>query len=187
MSEPTEPIARIEAALSRLGAEHEPPAGWEARVLAATAPPQRRSWWWLALPGALVAAAAVFVLLPPQTSALKLSLAFDPGPVVLRARGSEPQLGDTVRATATGGGKHRAVWVFHNEAKMVVACPGPEHCRQSEDEMTAVVEIKKIGTYQIVVLSANDPLPRPTGHFDEDAAAVDRANVTSSRHDLTIR
>jgi hypothetical protein len=181
MSEPTEPIARIEAALSRLGAEHEPPVGWEARVLAATAPPPRRSWWWLALPGALAAAAAVFVLLPQQPSALKLSFAIDPGPVVLRARGTDPQLGDTVRATATGGGKHRAVWVFHNEGKLVVACPGSEHCRQSEDEMT------QIGTYQLVVLSAADPLPRPTGHFDEDAAAADRANVTMSRHDLTVR
>ena len=44
-----EPISRIEAALARLGAEHEPPVGWEARVLAATAPPPRRAWWWLAI------------------------------------------------------------------------------------------------------------------------------------------
>ena len=36
---------RIEEALVRLGAEHEPPPGWEARVLAAVRPPRRRVWW----------------------------------------------------------------------------------------------------------------------------------------------
>jgi hypothetical protein len=35
MSDPNDPSRRLEAALERLGAEHVPPTGWEARVLAA--------------------------------------------------------------------------------------------------------------------------------------------------------
>ncbi len=34
---------RIVAALQRLGIEHEPPIGWEARVLSSTVPP-RGTW-----------------------------------------------------------------------------------------------------------------------------------------------
>jgi len=37
-----DPIARLEHALEQLGAEHQPPPGWEARVLAAVEPRPRR-------------------------------------------------------------------------------------------------------------------------------------------------
>lgn len=39
-----DPIERIEDGLRGLGAEHEPPAGWEQRVLDATAPNPRSAW-----------------------------------------------------------------------------------------------------------------------------------------------
>ncbi|MEO7730736.1 MAG: hypothetical protein ABIY55_07175 [Kofleriaceae bacterium] len=187
--ESLEPIARIEAALSRLGQEHEPPLGWEARVLAATAPPRRRAWWWFAAPAMLAAAAAVvFVIIPPaKPSALQLAMVVEKGSAVVRMSGPEPQLGDTVHATATGGGGHRGVWVYHNETELVLQCPGPVHCRRSDDTVTADIALGSIGTYQIVALSSSAALPLPTGKFDEDVAAAVRANVTVSRQELTIR
>jgi predicted DNA-binding protein (UPF0251 family) len=52
---------RIEDALAQLGAEHEPPPGWEARVLAATHVTRRRPWWYAA--GGLAAAVAAQAIL----------------------------------------------------------------------------------------------------------------------------
>ncbi|MBC7976900.1 MAG: hypothetical protein H7138_18140, partial [Myxococcales bacterium] len=108
-------------------------------------------------------------------------------PVAVRSRGTDPQLGDRVRATAAGGGAHRGVWIYRNEAQLVVACPGPAHCERTETTVTAEITIAAIGSYQIVVLAANAPLPTPTGRFDVDAAAAEKANVTVSRQDLTVR
>ena len=184
-----EPIARIEAALSRLGEEHEPPLGWEARVLAATAPPRKRAWWWFAAPAMVAAAAAVLVFLttPAKPSALQLAMEVEKGSAVVRMTGPDPQLGDTVHATATGGGDHRAVWVYHNETELVLQCPGTAHCRTRDGNVTADIALGAIGTYQIVALSSNAALPEPTGKFDDDVANAVRANVTVSRQELTIR
>src|SRR6185295_11711421 len=89
---------RIEAALAQLGAEYEPPLGWEARVLAATR--ARRPWWWYAMPGFAVTALAVCAVALWPTAALPaLALSVEvqhPAPV----RGREGQVGDTVRITA---------------------------------------------------------------------------------------
>jgi hypothetical protein len=187
--EPLEPLSRIEAALSRLGAEHEPPVGWEARVLAATAPPRRRAWWWFAMPALLAAAAAaVIVLRPPaRPSALQLAMVVEKRAGVVRASGPEPGLGDVVHATAAGGGPYRGVWVYRNETALVLQCPGGAQCRRDDDTVTADVALDAIGTYQIVALSSTAALPVPTGRFDDDLAAAERANVTVSRQALTIR
>jgi len=191
MTEPSEPsvaLERIEAALSRLGAEHEPPPGWEARVLAATAPPRKRAWWWFAMPAALaLAAALVVVIMPPsRDAALQLAVSFDKSSTVVRMSGSNAQLGDLVHATAAGGGAHRAVWIYHNET-LLVACPGAAPCRADADRVTADVPLRAIGTYQIVALAASAALPTPTGKFDDDVAAAERAAVTVSRQELTVR
>jgi len=188
-TEGLEPIARIEAALSRLGEEHEPPLGWEARVLAATAPPRKRAWWWFAAPATLAAAAAVAVVLipPAKPSALQLAMEVEKGSAVVRMSGPDPQLGDTVHATATGGGDHRAVWVYHNETELVLRCPGTGHCRTSDGNVTADIALVAIGTYQIVALSASKALPVPIGKFDDDVAGAVREGVTVSRQELTIR
>jgi hypothetical protein len=187
--ETLEPISRIEAALSRLGAEHEPPVGWEARVLAATAPPRPRAWWWFAMPAMVAAAAALVIVwrLPAKPSALQLAMVVEKGSAVVRMSGPEPQLGDVVHATATGGGAHRGVWIYQNEAALLLQCPGGAHCRQRDGAVTADVAIGAIGTYQIVALSSSTALPVPTGRFDDDLAAAVRANVTVSRQELTIR
>jgi hypothetical protein len=113
-----EPIARIEAALAQLGADHRPPAGWEARVLAQTARMSR--WrrllrWRIAMP--LVAAgavAAIVVAVFPRQRELALELAYRSSGVV---RGSSHAVGDIVRATASGGQGHRALGVLRGSPR----------------------------------------------------------------------
>jgi hypothetical protein len=125
--------------------------------------------------------------MPTRPSALRLALAVENGSAVVRVGGPEPQLGDVVHATATGGAPYRAVWVYHDETVLVVRCPGPAHCRQTADTVTADLALGAIGTYEIVALAASAALPVPTGRLDDDVAAADRADVTVARRALTIR
>ena len=191
MTEPTEssvPLERIEAALARLGAEHEPPPGWEARVLAATAPPAKRSWWWLGAPALALAAALVIVVIakdPAKPPALALNVAVTRSPTVTRMSGSDAQLGDTIHATAAGGHAHRAVWIYRSE-QLILICPGGATCRSADGGVTADVVLDSIGTYQIVALASDAALPTPTGGFDHDVAAA-ASVATVSHRELVIR
>jgi hypothetical protein len=204
-----EPIDRIEAALSRLGAQHEPPVGWEAKVLAATAtstathahigyPKQghpRNKWWWLAVP-AVAAAVIAIVVAPrvPNDSHLPLALRVSKGGSVVRAaseggsvvRGTSAQVGEGVQAAATGGGPYRAVWIYHNDA-LVLACPGAEQCRVSEGATNADFTPRLIGEYVIVALSSRSPISRPTGAFDVDVAHAHDAGAMEKIERLTVR
>jgi hypothetical protein len=174
----TEPIGRIEAALARLGAEHEPPAGWEGKVLAQV---EQVSWWrrWLrwkiAIPIAATAAAAIAIaVLWPHERALALALDYrDTGEVL---RGSSHDVGQVMRAVATGGGGHRAVWVYCDD-KLVLACSGGSGCSSTEDETIAEVEMKTAGHYTVVALTSRSPISPPGGVFDGDVAGAQRAGA----------
>ena len=179
-----EPIRRIEAALTRLGAEHDPPPGWEARVLAAVATRQRRPWWMYAAPGfALAAAAAVAIVIllprapPPQ---LALDVTTRPGAVV-RGSPDERVIGDTVQIAATGARRHLAVRVYRDEVHLVISCPESLACRISRDAAEVDLKIAEVGSYTVVAATSNDPLPVLTGKLDADSAALTRAGVTEQK------
>jgi hypothetical protein len=170
----TEPITRIEAALSQLGREHEPPAGWEARVLAATAGPRRKPWWLFATSALAVAGAAAVIVtrvVPAEpaepVAAFALEAPWDKGPATVR--GDSLHVGDLVHATARGGGGYRSVWVYRNE-ELVAACPGGQACRFEGDKTIADVRLLSIGSYRIVALSSVVPLAPPRGVYDSDVA-----------------
>jgi hypothetical protein len=201
----TEPIDRIEAALGRLGAEHEPPVGWEAKVLAATVtatataththighPEQGHTgkWWWLMVPAV---AAAVAIVVAPRAlndSQLQLALTFDKGGSVVR--GTLVQVGDIVHAIATGGGPSRAVWIYHGDA-LVAACPGAERaaravqCHVSDTSTIADLTLSSIGEYVIVAQSSTSPISKPTGKFDVDIAHARDAGAIEKIERLTVR
>jgi len=184
----TEPIARIEAALAQLGDEHEPPAGWEARVLAATGARRRRPWWHFAAPGIVLAAAAVAVYLaipPHRNTALALRLTYDKAATVVR--GDTHQIGEVVHATATGGDRYRAVWIYRDETELVAACPGSASCRTSDDVMVAEVTLALVGTYTIVALASSAPLAPPTGSYDADLGRARSAGVTETEVQLAVQ
>jgi hypothetical protein len=198
MTEPRDPIERIEAALSRLGEEHEPPAGWEARVLAAAAPPRKRPWWLFAAGPALAAAVVILLVVIPRKPPPAFAVAVDveKGPVAVRGdrgdtRGSEREttahLGDIVHARASAGAGHRALWIYHEERELVIACPGAPECKTTDDALTADLPIARIGAYQIVGVSSSAELPSPTGNYDADVAAAERVNALVSQYKVTVR
>jgi len=182
----TEPIARIEAALTRLGAEHEPPVGWQARVLAATATPKPRPWWWFAMPAVALAVIAIYVVVRPRAKdqPLEVALAFEKHGAVVR--GQAAHVGDLMHATATGGGHYRAVWVYHGD-HLLLACPGATQCRSSGDATIADVELRLIGDYTIVAVASNSPVPPPMGTLDTDLANAQQTGAKTKPESLTVR
>jgi len=178
----TEPIARIEAALTRLGAEHEPPVGWQARVLAATAPRRQRRWWWFAVPGLALAALAVVAGIPRDRP---LTLAYEIEKKTAVVRGAPANLGDVVHATVTGGQHDRAVWVYRND-QLLVACPGAPQCRSDGAATIADITLTAMGTYTIVALTSSSPLPAPTGSLDADLGKAQGDGATTERRQLTV-
>lgn len=183
----TDDNRRLESELARLGEEHEPPVGWEARVLAATTARPQRRWWLFAVP-ALAAAAAIVLLLAwprhPTHEVLAMELSLDRGgPVV---RGTSAHIGDVLHATARGGA-HRAVWIYRSDSQLVVACPGGAECRSTATTLTATAKLDAIGDYSVVVLAADEALPAPQGSLDQDVATAARAGAQYRIEPVSVR
>jgi len=177
------PIARLEAALEQIGAEHEPPWGWETRVLAVTGQrPPRRRWWFAMQVVALAAIGLVFLPRPrPANHNLALEVIRDPsGPPV---RGRSASVGCRVHVTATSGDRYRAIWVYRNEHELVAACPDGLSCQRSGDTTTVDVTLQAIGSYTFVSVTSTSPLPEPRGSYDHDRAAAQEAGA-SIQHDV---
>jgi hypothetical protein len=181
----TEPLARIEAALEGLGAEHEPPVGWQSRVLAATAPRKSPKWWWFAAPAVAAAVVVIVVLYQPDEHGLELALTFDQGNVVVRGDPSLHHAGNLMHATATRDGPFYAVWIYRDDV-LVMACPGAMQCRVTSKTITADTTLT-LGTYTIVALRSDAPLPTPKGRFDADLARATEAGATMIPKRLTVR
>ena len=186
----TEPLSRIEAALARLGAEHEPSAGWEDKVLAQVE--QGGRWrrllrWKIGLPiaaTAAIAAAIAIVLLIPREQPLVLALDYRKSGELFR--GEVHTIGERLRAVATGGDGHRAVWVYRDD-QLVAACPGGGGCITGDDETIAEVVLKLAGRYAVVALTSRSPISAPGGAFDRDVAGAQQAGVMVRYEYVTVR
>lgn len=180
----SDPSTRLEQAIEQLGADLEPPPGWEARVLAAVEP-RRRSWFvrgWLAVP-AVAALALVAVLLPRSLRA--------PEPLALSAElvaGSQVMRGPSaLRAIARGGDGHRAIWIYRDGRELAAACPGHPACEITGGALRIVLDPVPIGSYQIIALSSAAALPAATGSPDHDLAAAQDAGASWKLQELEVR
>lgn len=179
---------RIEAALARLGAEHEPPVGWEARVLAAVGPTRRR-WWMFAAPGVALAAAAAVALVvvrrPPPALALNVDIKHS-----ARYRGDEASAGDTAHIVVSGGKGPRAIWVYHEEVKLVLRCPDDRNvptCRVSDASTEVDVTLTSAGAYTVVALTGVSGALPLTGTYDADTAAAKDAGLDVRQSRLVVQ
>lgn len=183
----SDPLARVEAALERLGAEHEPPRGWEARVLAATRKRSPRCGWWFAIPSIAVVA-LVPICWPsstPPDDNLALRVIREPvGPI---KRGSSAHVGDRVHITATSGDRYQAIWVYRNDRELVAACPAGLSCRRSGNTTTADITLLAVGSYTFVAVTSISPLPEAQGSYDYDRARAEGARATLHIQPLEVR
>ena len=190
------PIARVEAALRQLGTEHHPPPGWDTRVLEAIGPrnPWWRQWrWWIAIPMTALSVCillwcsvgpipgpATVALAEHRTLQLKRELA---GPTM---RGSAAGIGDHIQATVASADRYRALWVYHDDRKLIVACPSGPACSGSRDTMTAAITLQIVGSYTFLMVTSTSPFPEPQGSFDADWAAATEAGATTQLERIEV-
>lgn len=166
---------RIEAAIAQLGSEYEPPPGWEARVLAATREAPRRRWWMFAGPAVALAAAAAIALYllpgkPPQL-ALEYKLVH-----AGTTRGTDETgvVGDLAKIKAAGAA---AIWIYHDDGKLVLRCPGAPACRSAGDALEVDVKIARVGQYKYVAVDKPLPAAELPGDYSGDVAAARNADA----------
>jgi hypothetical protein len=176
---------RLRAEIAALGAEDEPPVGWQARVwerLDQRRERRRFRWpgWrgWLVPVGAVLAAslAALFLIRPPEPRLPEprppsLGVEIQAGATV--RRGGEAQPGDLLRLTAAAGGaRHAELRVYRNDTELVLRCSTDRPCSRRGDEVRAAVLLDTIGRYQPLLLRAERPLPPPVSDLEKDTSAA---------------
>ena len=171
---------RLYAEIAALGAEDEPPAGWQARVwerLDQRRERRRLRWprWrgWLVPVGVGLAAslAALILIRPPGPQPPSLRAEVQAGATV--RRGGEAQPGDLLRLTAaTGGARHAELRVYRNDTELVLRCSTERPCSRRGDEVRAAVLLDAVGRYQPLLMRSKIPLPSPVSDLDKDTSAA---------------
>ena len=180
---------RLRAELAGLGAEDEPPVGWEARVWEQLDNPRerrerrerRRPRWpgwrgwrpWIVPVGVGLAAslAALLLIRPPGPLPPSLRAEVEAGATV--RRGGEAQPGDLLRLTAaTGGARHAELRVYRNDTELVLRCSTGRPCTRRGEELSAAVLLDTVGRYQPLLMRAESPLPPPVSDFEKDTSAA---------------
>ena len=192
----TDPISRIEAALARLGAEHEPPQGWEAKVLAATVDRKQPRWrwgwlWWVPVPAA--ALAALVLVLWPSASSMRRSPWFastagvdvDGERAGVRRAASSLSVGDVLTARATHDQVHGALWIYR-DGGLQLACPRDPGCWSFAGQTIAALKLTRRGEYKIVSLTSEREIPMPRGDYGQDVAVAKSAGATELERLTTV-
>jgi hypothetical protein len=169
--------------IATLGAEDEPPVGWQARVWEQIDQrrERRKSKWarWLGWPGWLVPAGAAAAA---SLAGLLLIHSPQPLPPSLRAeiqagstvrRGGEAQPGSLLRLTATtGGSSHAELRVYRNDTELVLRCSTDHPCSRQGDQVSATLLLDAVGRYQPLLMRGEKPLPSPVSDLEKDTSAA---------------
>lgn len=172
---------RLRAEIAVLGAEDEPPVGWQARVWERLDQrrERRRPRWlgWIVPAGVGLAAASlaalflIFLIRPPEPRLPSLRVEVQAGATV--RRGGEAQPGDLLRLMATtGGARHAELRVYRNDTELVLRCSTDRPCSRQGDEVRAAVLLDTVGRYQPLLLRAERPLPPPVSDLEKDTSAA---------------
>jgi hypothetical protein len=198
-------IARIEQALSELGADHSPPLGWEARVLAASEQPPK-PWWqrwqrWLVagVPCAAAAAAVLFFVLTKQANEGPLQIAVsrtvleDPcvkadGTTACMSSGGDCSIHQVNMLEATSSAAHRALRLYRGRT-LIQSCEaataGP--CEVTKDKLRLPWKVDSLDHYVAVAVSSNEPLPALSGELDADLAKLASAKIATGEKSFHCR
>jgi len=165
---------RLRAGIATLGAEDEPPVGWQARVwegIDQRRERRRLGWAWWIVPGVAATLAALLLIRPPGPQLPSLRIEIQAGATV--HRGGEAQPGDLLQLTAIPSSAHHAeLRVYRNDAELVLRCSTERPCSRQGDELRAAVRLDVIGRYQPLLILSARPLPAPTSDLEKDTSAA---------------
>ncbi|HSF43423.1 MAG TPA: hypothetical protein VLT87_26730 [Thermoanaerobaculia bacterium] len=163
----------LRAGIAGLGADDEPPPGWQARVWERIEERKERrkrhgGWFLWMVPAAVAASLAAFLLLRPTPPPPPSLLArIEAGDTV--RRGEEAQPGDLLRLTATTGeAPYAELRVYRNDAEMVLRCSTAAPCTRQGVHLTATLGLDGVGRYTPLLLYSEKPLPEGGGDLDTD-------------------
>lgn len=186
---------RLRAGLAALGADDEPPPGWQARVwekIEERKEQRKRHRGWLlwmvpALAGAAAVLIVLFLLRPTPPAAPSLVARVESGDTV--RRGEEAQPGDLLRLTATTGeAPYAELRVYRNDAEMVLRCSTESPCTRQGQDLTATLVLDGIGRYTPLLLCSKKPLPPGGGDLDTDTReALDAGAEIELGADVDVR
>jgi hypothetical protein len=167
---------RLQAEVRLLDGDEAPAEGWEGGVWRrihnqpAARPPLPR--WWLALPAAACLALAVFLLRPPPAGrGLELAVHTEHATGEAR-RGGDPRPGDSISIQATlPPARHAEVRVYRNESQAVCEAQA-RHDSPRPVVLQLTCRLEAAGSYQVLALEADQPLPATVGSPDRDAGAA---------------
>ena len=160
---------------------------------------RRSPWAWASLPP--IAAAAMFVVrgfLPPPPPIFDLVVVTT---ATEQYRSASAQLGDELQLAIDDlAGRSAALRVYLQGVGLVLECPATEpeadvpnaeppdplaealrgarpalpeaQCRHSKDTVRASLKMTARGTYEVVFIVAEAPIPRPSGDIGDDIAAA---------------
>ena len=174
---------RLGAEIAALGADDEPPVGWQARVwerLDQRRERRRPRWtgWlgWLVpagvgMAGTSLAALFLIPIRPPAPRPPSLHVEVQAGATV--RRGGEAQPGDLLRLTAVAGGaRHAELRVYRNDTELVLRCSTDRPCSRRGDEVRAAVLLDAVGRYQSLLIRSERPLPSSVSGLEKDTSAA---------------
>lgn len=163
---------RLTDALTDVGADLRPRAGWEDEVLAKVRaqpvaparPTARRTRWWLAAGGsAALAAAVVLVLLHSRaTPDLRASVTRVPGGATVRGDRDAWIAGDAIAARSPVAGG--AVWIYRGDKPVLIcdrASLAPPTCVRDGAGVRVVGLTVSYGTYDVIAFGQAAPGPAP--------------------------
>ena len=187
---------RLRAGIAGLGADDEPPPGWQARVWERIEERRKqrkrhRGWLLWMIPAVAGAAAAVLVVLfllrPSPAAPPSLVAQVEAGDTV--RRGEEAQPGDLLRLTATTGeAPYAELRVYRNDAEMVLRCSTEAPCTRHGTSLTATLVLDGVGRYTPLLLHSEKPLPEGGGDLDTDTReALDAGAEIELGTDVDVR
>lgn len=167
---------QIQADLRSLGSDQAPAEGWEAEVWKRIHDHGRggrlRRAWWLAVPLAAALVAAVFFLpRQPLDREPRLTAQIEHDPHEVR-RGDGAQPGDRLTLSATlPPARYAQVRIYQNERRLICETSVETDARRPVVVRTTCV-LDSAGRYQVLALSADQPLPPSLGSPDQDGGAA---------------
>ena len=166
---------RLRAGIASLGADDEPPPGWQARVWEKIEERKERRkrhrnwllWMVPAVAGAAAVLIVLFLLRPTPAPPPSLVAQVESGDTV--RRGEEVQPGDLLRLTATTGeAPYAELRVYRNDVERVLRCSTVAPCTRQGSSLTATLELDGVGRYTPLLLYSEKPLPAGDGDLETD-------------------
>jgi hypothetical protein len=184
---------QIEDDLARLGDDLMLADGWQRGVWSAIAQRRKKRKWRFFTVNAFAAVAAtacvLWLALGGQTVAPPtLELQIRNSGANWRAKDTYARPGDELVAQArVGDSSHAELRVYRAAKRLVLHCPEDTRCSRDGDTLTATARLEAGATYQVLLLTSDQPIPQTQSSFDADIRTAAEAKARYQWDEVEVR